>query len=156
MNDQSEGLTLTLREAVERFRQERGSYSNAYDWYRRLAQRAGRAPIGVADVRATKVGGTWMMNIVDFEAAIAEHRAVWDEMRKITEDFHNHVLHGGPDAVLVSPDQSLRPPVSGRSRHQTTRARPTIGGRPPQGHRADARLRSTTADTPGACPWPCP
>lgn len=100
---------IPLKVAYERFRAEPGAASNAYDWYRRDAMRSGVVnfgtrrqftPGGRAGIPASKVGGQWMVDETDFEAAIAEHRAARAELEQITADFNNRILHGEPRATV--------------------------------------------------------
>jgi hypothetical protein len=101
--------SMPLRDAVERFRRERGSYGNAYEWYRKQAQRSGRVWMGEqrqlvskgdTEIRAVKVGRTWMVNPIELEARLTEHRLEQAERQQITDDFEAHVLYGESGTVI--------------------------------------------------------
>lgn len=110
VSDGERRLPPSLRDAVEGFRLEPGSNANAYDWYRRQAQRSGRVSFGYAmqisphriDVRAAKIRGAWMVRSADFKDAMAEHRAAMAERRAFTQDYRDHVLHGRPGDTLFT------------------------------------------------------
>lgn len=87
---------VRLSDAVERFRQEQGAYSNAYDWYRRDAQRTGSVHIGGVNIPAHKLGGAWHVAEEDLAAALDSHRKAMARRSTITQDYRNHVLHGQP------------------------------------------------------------
>jgi hypothetical protein len=102
--------TLSLRDAVERFKSERGSWANAYEWYRKSAQRSGRVSFGntrqlvkdtTAEVSVLKASNQWVVDEQAFEAALAEHRAALAETLAIDQAWHEHRL-------LVGPGQSVR------------------------------------------------
>lgn len=61
---------LTLKEAVDLYRQEERAASNSYDWYRKQAQRSGNILIGDKDISATKQNGVWYVKKTEFSEAI--------------------------------------------------------------------------------------
>jgi hypothetical protein len=85
---------ITLRDAVQRYQQEPGSWSNAYDWYRRSAQRGGTVSLGPGEVPTTKIGNKWYVSRADLSEALAAHRADIALLKLRTEDFHQNILHG--------------------------------------------------------------
>jgi hypothetical protein len=87
---------IRLSEAVARFRREEGAYSNAYDWYRRSAQRYGNAYIGGMDVPVHKERGAWYVNEEDLNRALAHHQRAVANRKAVTMDYDRHVLHGHP------------------------------------------------------------
>jgi hypothetical protein len=105
MSTAVDGFTLSLRDAVERYKSGPGADANAYDWYRRGAQQGGRVSFGRArqlvpgvttEVHVQKVGNKWMVNAGAFDAAIAELRASQTELEQITNDYDEHRLAVGP------------------------------------------------------------
>ena len=99
------GGSLSLRDAVDRFRLEEGSPANVYDWWRRGAQRFGHVTFGQrrqliaggsTDVPAYKAGNKWIVDAVAFEAALAEHRAYRAELQFIADAYEQHRLLVGP------------------------------------------------------------
>jgi len=104
----SDESMMPLRDAVERFKQVAG-YSNAYDWYRKQAHERGCVWMGdelqlAAErdtrIRAVKIGRTWMVYADELEARLAGHALARAELKQLTADYDNHVLHGGPGATL--------------------------------------------------------
>jgi hypothetical protein len=91
---------IRLSEAVARFRQEEGAYSNAYEWYRRSAQRYGTARIGGVGVAVRKDRGAWYVSEADLERALASHQEAVARRQLITADYGRHVLHGRPGQTV--------------------------------------------------------
>jgi len=91
---------ITLAEAVDRYRQEPGAASNAYEWYRKRAQAEGRVSIGRTTVNAVKVGRQWMVEAADVECAISAHRENVAEQHRATEDYKAQVLRGHDGATV--------------------------------------------------------
>jgi hypothetical protein len=103
------GTLMSLKEAVDQFRREPRAWSNAYDWYRRDAQRRGRvhlgrrrqlSPTAVGDLRVTKIAGKWTADAAEFNAIIEEHRAAVAELQQLTRDYDNHILHGATGSTI--------------------------------------------------------
>lgn len=89
---------IRLSEAIARFREEEGAPSNAYDWYRRGAQRYGTVHIGGLDVPVCKERGAWYVNEDDLRRALVHHRQAIAHRKAVTGDYDRHVLHGRPGA----------------------------------------------------------
>ena len=85
---------LTLKEAVEQYRQEERAVSNAYDWYRKQAQRYGKTFIGDKGISATKQNGVWYVNKTEFSEAINQHRESIKHLKQMTEDYRHGIIHG--------------------------------------------------------------
>jgi hypothetical protein len=85
---------ISLRIAVQAYRAEYGAPANAYDWYRRSAQRYGSVSIGPGEVPAVKVGNVWFVSRADLSTAIDAHRQDQETLKNRTEDFFSNVLHG--------------------------------------------------------------
>lgn len=85
---------ISLREAVERYRRLLGAPANAYDWYRRGAQKDGTVQFGGVQVVATKIDRTWMVEETDVDKAFAAHQAAQEAIDRRTADYANHVLAG--------------------------------------------------------------
>jgi hypothetical protein len=66
---------LSLRAAVEMFQQEPGAEQNAYDWYRRSANRCGSVSLGGTEIPVHKRGRAWVIDEACLEKAIANHRS---------------------------------------------------------------------------------
>jgi hypothetical protein len=99
------GGTLSLRDAVERFRGEPGSWPNAYEWYRKGAQRSGKVSFGntrqlvkdrTTGVSVSRAGNRWVVDAAAFEAALAEHRAALAETLAIDQAWKDQRLVVGP------------------------------------------------------------
>jgi hypothetical protein len=94
---------ITLREAYSRWRHETGS-GNAYDWYRRNAQEGRKvfdinAPYG-AQGSTRKIGRVWMISVKELEDAIKAHRGEKDKIKRATEDYKRHILHGKTGSTI--------------------------------------------------------
>jgi hypothetical protein len=97
--------SLSLRDAVaELKRHHRGG--NAYDWYRRDAQRGGRIWLGTGCqlepggerpvmVSARKIGGRWMVDAEGFRSALHELDRAQGELAMITAAYEDQQLLGG-------------------------------------------------------------
>jgi hypothetical protein len=85
---------IRLSEAVARFQQEPGAYSNAYGWYRRSAQRDGSAYIGGVDVPVLKERGAWYVREEDLNRALASHQRAMARREAVTADYDRHILQG--------------------------------------------------------------
>lgn len=102
-------MHLSLRDAVGRFQREPGSWGNAYDWFRRDAQRTGHVHFGnhrqlvggaTTEVPVRKISNKWVVDVDVFEAALAEHRAARDELQYITDEYELHHLLTDPGGQL--------------------------------------------------------
>jgi hypothetical protein len=96
----SEPTRITLAQAVERYRQEPGSYSNAYDWYRKQAHQSGTVSLGGREVTAFKVGRQWMVHEAEVDSAIAAHRDQMAKRHQATVGYEAHILYGGDGASI--------------------------------------------------------
>jgi hypothetical protein len=85
---------LTLLEAVRRYKAERGTSVNKYDWYRSFAQQGDAVPLGSTLVKAAKVRGVWLVEAADVALAIKTHRAERAQEKRVTEDHARGVFHG--------------------------------------------------------------
>lgn len=126
--------SLSLRDAVDRFRTERGASANAYDWWRRSAQRSGRVSFGQprqliaggsTDVPVYKVGNRWIVDAGAFAAAIVEHRAGHAELRYIADAYEQRRLLVPPGRRVNTSWGHYRVvegsiPLSGRHASRTT------------------------------------
>lgn len=97
-------MKLRLSEAVARYRKEKGSASNAYDWFRQAAQSQGEIPIGPASVRAWKVKGVWHVDAEDFSRAISLHRVERRKMSQVSRDLDRGIVHGKHGDTVVTED----------------------------------------------------
>jgi hypothetical protein len=97
---------ITLRDAYARI-VARQRFRNAYDWYRRAAQRRGRIWLGEGQqlegqkpitVAVEKVGRTWMVSSAELDAAFELLEAAGQELERITTDYDNRRLAAGPGA----------------------------------------------------------
>jgi hypothetical protein len=94
MQQPSSPAQITLAAAVERYRNEPGAFSNAYEWYRKQAQRDGQVSLGGTSVATVKVRNQWMVDVVDVELALAAHRDRVARQHQVTADYEAHILHG--------------------------------------------------------------
>jgi hypothetical protein len=85
---------ISLRSAIERYQSEPASYGNAYDWYRRSAQRSGYVSIGRTSVPASKGSRGWTILEADLNRAIAAHREYVEYVERATADYERQELHG--------------------------------------------------------------
>ena len=85
---------LTLKEAVEQYKQEERAISNSYDWYRKQAQRSGKVWIGGIHISAVKQNGIWYVQRADLSKAINNHRESAKHLKQVTEDYKNGIIHG--------------------------------------------------------------
>lgn len=85
---------LTLKEAVEQYRQEERAVSNSYNWYRKQAQQDGMVSLGDERIPATKHNGIWHVDKADFSEAINKHRENIKHLNQVTEDYRKGVIHG--------------------------------------------------------------
>ncbi len=84
---------ISLREAVSIYQAECGAPENAYDWYRKTAQRHGCVSIGPGELAAEKHENTWFVSRTDLMAAIAAHREDQALLEQRTRDFEANLLH---------------------------------------------------------------
>jgi hypothetical protein len=73
---------------------EKDAPSNAYDWYRKSAQRSGCVSIGGVEVRASKEGSVWCIDEFELTKAIRNQRAELAKTERITRDYENGIIHG--------------------------------------------------------------
>ena len=85
---------VRMRDAVKEYRNERGALSNAYDWYRRSAQRDGAVTIADIRVKALKVKGTWWLERSEFDRAVRAHRSHHAHVDRMTGDHRRGIIHG--------------------------------------------------------------
>ena len=111
---QTRRRVISLHDAYTRFRQERETFGNAYDCYRRQAQRHGKVSLGRQrqfpggldgsfqdpwsdrGIRVWKDRRRWVIDEEELEAAIGEHRAALDEQHQLAVDYKRRILHGEP------------------------------------------------------------
>ena len=103
---------VALRDAIGRWQREEATEKNAYDWYRRDAQRLGSVPIGDEDARAFKVGGAWFVSEADLDHAIEAHRTRREDVKRTTADYDAGILHGhdGDEVDMVGGGYLRRDP----------------------------------------------
>ena len=102
--------TLPLADAVERFKAEPGAPANAYSWYRKQAMRGqltfgrGRQLVQPTSTKVTvkKLSNRWVVDSVQFEAALVEHRAAVAEAAEITAAYKDHRLLGQPGQTVYT------------------------------------------------------
>ena len=85
---------LTLKEAVEQYKQEERAGSNSYDWYRGHAQRSGKVWIGGINISAIKQGGIWHVERKGLTKAINHHRQSVKHLKQVTKDYEEGIIHG--------------------------------------------------------------
>ena len=91
---------ISLRDAIARWQREERAPANAYEWYRRDAHRSGMVSIGETSIRATKAGGSWLVDEADLDRALVAHRERRAEVRRVTADYKAGVLHGHDGEML--------------------------------------------------------
>ncbi len=85
---------LTLREAVEQYKQEEKAVSSSYDRYRKQARASGKVGIGDIHISVVKQNGIWYVNTDDLSRAINSHRESIKHLKQITEDYRHGIIHG--------------------------------------------------------------
>jgi hypothetical protein len=85
---------ISLREAVSKYQAESGAPGNAYDWYRRSAQRYGSVSIGPGEIATQKIKNAWHVSRADLAVAIEAHRETRALLQQRTTDFEANILHG--------------------------------------------------------------
>jgi hypothetical protein len=86
---------IPLSEAVDRFKQEPGSWQNAYDWYRQSAARNGSVSFNNHRVAVVKQGRQWMVDEADLEAALTNYSGQRAHLDQMTADYNSRILHPG-------------------------------------------------------------
>lgn len=86
--------TISLREAVCRYKQEERSLGRAYSTYVRDTRETGAISIGPNKVKLIKSAGIWMVNREEFDQAVIIHRKRIEEVRQVTVDYSPGILHG--------------------------------------------------------------
>lgn len=84
---------LTLKEVVERYKQEERASSNSYNWYRKQAQRSGKVQIGGINIPAIKQGGIWYVARDELAEALNHHRQSVKQLKQLTEDYGKGIIH---------------------------------------------------------------
>lgn len=88
-------MRIPLSEAIKRYQREPDAYSNAYDWYRRSAQRYKQVSIHGTTIEAVKVGRQWMVEEADLNVALAAVKEERARQAQQTADYQRRVLHPG-------------------------------------------------------------
>src|SRR5262249_25640992 len=96
--------SLRLSDALQKYRRESDSPSNAYDWYRSLAQRSGRVHFGSSYTRAWKEHGAWYVDAEEFEAAMKHLREDRARLRKRSRDLEAGIIHGKDGDAVTTAD----------------------------------------------------
>lgn len=91
---------ISLATAIDRYRQEKGAFSNSYEWYRKQAHSDGHISIAGVNIPVSKIRNQWHLREQDLEQAILQHKLALKELRKITEDYHSRILHGNDGAAV--------------------------------------------------------
>jgi hypothetical protein len=85
---------INLKDAIALYSQEKGTGTNAYNWYRQYAQSQGSVPLGDVDVEAKKIGGAWQLDERKFQFAIQALRKEQAKIVQNTLDLKKGVVHG--------------------------------------------------------------
>jgi rubrerythrin len=85
---------MKLKNAIEIYKKEEKAVSNAYDWYRKSAQKHENISIGDLQIRAFKIGREWHVDDNEFNKAIAKHRHSLSVIKENTKAFENGTLKG--------------------------------------------------------------
>lgn len=95
---------VSLRDAIDQFRQSPGFTGGGYEWWRDLAKRTGRVQLGMASqlggvaplsIDVVKRGNRWVVDAHALRVAIASDRAAIAELDLITTEYeHRHLLVG--------------------------------------------------------------
>jgi hypothetical protein len=88
-------MRIPLSEAVERYKREPGAYSNAYEWYRRSAQRGNEISIHGHAIPAVKVGSRWTVDEAELNTALIAMRDERALRAQRSTDYGQRVLHPG-------------------------------------------------------------
>ncbi|MFI9047478.1 hypothetical protein [Streptomyces sp. NPDC053427] len=88
-------MHIPLSEAIDRYKREPGAHGNAYDWYRRSAQRGNGVSIHGHTIPAMKVGRQWMVEESDLDAALAAMSEARALLVRRTADYDQRILHPG-------------------------------------------------------------
>ena len=90
---------MKLKTAIELYKEEIGSISNSYDWYRKCAVRTGFITIGEFNIETIKVKGIWYIDEIDFEESIKSHRLIQQKIKQNTVDYNNNIIHSINDKI---------------------------------------------------------
>ncbi|MFZ0004633.1 MAG: hypothetical protein WCC86_07765 [Methanoregula sp.] len=89
---------VKLRDMVGEYSRETG-ICNTYNWYRGYAQKYGYILIGDTKISAHKTGGTWFINLSDFDQAVTGviQKKAKDEKytRHMMDDYKKRIFHRG-------------------------------------------------------------
>jgi hypothetical protein len=88
-------MRISLSEAIKRYQRDPDAHSNAYDWYRRSAQRYNQVWIHSNPIAVVKVGRQWMVEEADLNVALAAVREARARQSQQTADYQRRVLHPG-------------------------------------------------------------
>ncbi|WP_328335772.1 MULTISPECIES: hypothetical protein [unclassified Streptomyces] len=88
-------MLIPLPKAIDRYKQEPGAPGNAYDWYRRSAQRDNKVWIHDRTVPVVKVGRQWMVDDGHLDAALAAMAKARALRAQRSAEYCRHVLHPG-------------------------------------------------------------
>ena len=93
-------LWITLRDAIDMYRKEKGAPSNSYDWYRNSAMHRRVVRIGQVEIGAEKRGGVWHVQTKSFRNAIKKHCSQCAKIAKMTEDYKRGTIHGKTEETI--------------------------------------------------------
>lgn len=88
-------MRIPLSEAIERYQRDPDAHSNAYEWYRRSAQRYNQVWIHSSRVPVVRVGRQWMVEEADLRVALAAASEERVRQAQQTADYQRRVLHPG-------------------------------------------------------------
>lgn len=91
-------VRIPLSDAVDRFKREPGTATNAYGWYRRSASSCGTVWFGDDRIAAVKHGQRWTVDEADLEGALINHREQLAHVDRMTADYDSRILH--PDNTV--------------------------------------------------------
>jgi len=93
---------MKLKDAIDLYKQEESTPSNAYSWYRKSAKDSGKISIGGVDIPTYKDGKAWCVDEKVFLSAIAQHRAQLEKINQNTRDLANGIIHGNDGDTIYT------------------------------------------------------
>lgn len=85
---------MKLKDAIELYKKEENTPSNAYGWYRESAKDSGKISIGGVDIRTYKRGNVWYVGENKFLSAVLKHRKRIEKIKQNTRDLAKGIIHG--------------------------------------------------------------
>ena len=93
---------IKLKAAYEIFKEVEKRTDRTYESFRKSVNRYGCIKINDREIEASKIGGTWYLDVSKFREEIKNYKNHNLHIEKVTDDYSKGVLHGSDDEIITT------------------------------------------------------